>query len=97
MVRLSTNTSKVGVAHDDIAGNQAIECLSPRQRKLVRRLQNAVNKCIERHCKMGHPTTDMLRKRVDTALQAALAGVMVEEIWLSSDLKGASPLKQVTA
>lgn len=42
---------------------------------------------------MGHPTTDMLRKRVDTALQAALAGVMVEEIWLSSDLKGASPLK----
>ncbi|KAG1770577.1 hypothetical protein EV702DRAFT_1049304 [Suillus placidus] len=93
VVASKVDTSKAGVAHGDVAGNQTIEHLSPRERKLVCRLKNATNKCIERHCEMGHPTTDMLRKRIDTALQAALVGIMVEDIMLSCDLKGASSAK----
>ncbi|KAG2342972.1 hypothetical protein BDR05DRAFT_948397 [Suillus weaverae] len=92
-VILLADTSKAGVAHGDVAGNQTIEHLSPRERKLVHHLKNTANKCIERHCEMGHPTTDMLRKRIDTALQAALVGIMVEDIMLSCDLKGASSAK----
>ncbi|KAG1744734.1 hypothetical protein EDB19DRAFT_1906447 [Suillus lakei] len=89
-VVLPADTPMVGVT-SNVTSNQAIEYQSLRKRKFAWCLHNTAKNCIERHCKMGHPTTEYLRMHINKMLQAALEGIEVEEIMLSCDLKAASP------
>ncbi|KAG1720364.1 hypothetical protein EDD22DRAFT_962851 [Suillus occidentalis] len=63
------------IADVGIAGD-----LCPQKRILIRSLQKAVNKCIDNSCERGHPTTNLLRTSIHTALEVALLDVVVSEI-----------------
>jgi hypothetical protein len=77
------------VNHIGGSGSQPVGHLSPKKRKLIRSLEKVVNKCIDRHCDGKHPTTDLLRERIYTALEGVLLGVEVDEIVPSCYPKGA--------
>jgi hypothetical protein len=63
-----------------IGNSAAVGYLSPKKVKLMRSLQKVVGKQINHHCKRGHPTTDLLRERINAALVDALMGIDVDDI-----------------
>ncbi|KAG2094528.1 hypothetical protein BD769DRAFT_1395088 [Suillus cothurnatus] len=63
-----------------ISNSAAVGHLSPKKVKLMRSLQNVVNKQINHHCIRGHPTTDHLCERINAALVDALLGIDVDDI-----------------
>jgi hypothetical protein len=75
------------MANVGIAGH-----LCPQKRKLVRSLQKAVNKCIDSSCERGHPTTNLLRTSIHTALEVALLDIVVSEI-MPSEIMPSHPPK----
>ncbi|KAG2151507.1 hypothetical protein DEU56DRAFT_752400 [Suillus clintonianus] len=65
---------------NNISSSQVAGPLSSKKKKLARGLQKAINRCLRRHCKGGHPTTDLLRERIHAALEGALLGMEVDDI-----------------
>jgi hypothetical protein len=72
---------------------QAVGHVSPKKSKLMRSLEKVISKCIERHCKAGHPTTDLLRERISAALEGALEGIEIDNI-MSHGSKGGEKRKK---
>ncbi|KAG2102819.1 uncharacterized protein F5147DRAFT_654902 [Suillus discolor] len=92
-VMLPADISMIGVT-DDVTKNRATKDQSSSKRKVTQHLHKTVQNCIKCHCKIGHPTTDYLRMCIDTALQAALESVDIEDIMLGCDLKAANLMKK---
>ncbi|KAG1894225.1 uncharacterized protein F5891DRAFT_1195507 [Suillus fuscotomentosus] len=85
--------SMANVANDINSSSQAVGHLSSKKTELIRGLQKATNKFLHRHCKGGHPTTDLLRERIHAALESALLGMEVDDIMSKQHSKGAENLK----
>ncbi|KAG1854335.1 hypothetical protein C8R48DRAFT_675574 [Suillus tomentosus] len=67
-------------AANAIGDRQAVGHMSPKKSKLIRSLEKVISRCIERHCKADHPTTDLLRERISAALEGALLGIEIDDI-----------------
>jgi hypothetical protein len=80
-------------AANDINDRQAVGHVSRKKIKLMRSLEKVISKCIERHCRAGHPTTDLLRKRISAALEGALEGIEIDNI-MSDGSKGGEKRKK---
>lgn len=72
--------ASVASVADHIGNSAAVVHLSPKKVKLMRSLQKVVGKQINHHCKQEHPTTDLLRERINAALVDALLGINVDDI-----------------
>ncbi|KAG2124285.1 hypothetical protein BD769DRAFT_1388831 [Suillus cothurnatus] len=81
---------------NDINDCQAVGHVSQKKIKLMRSLEKVISKCIEHHCKAGHPTTDLLCKRISAALEGALEGIEIDNI-MSDGSKGGEKRKSMTA
>ncbi|KAG2061379.1 hypothetical protein BDR06DRAFT_966352 [Suillus hirtellus] len=57
-----------------------VEDMSPKKSKLTCSLQKMIKKYIECHCKVGHPTTDLLHKHINAALEGAFLGMVMDDI-----------------
>ncbi|KAG2341492.1 hypothetical protein BDR05DRAFT_949585 [Suillus weaverae] len=80
-------------AANDINDRQAVGHVPPKKSKLIHSLEKVISKCIECHCKAGHPTTDLLRKRISAALEGALEGIDIDNI-MSHGSKGGEKHKK---
>lgn len=49
--------------------------MSLKKGKLIRGVQKTIIKYVERHCKVGHPTTDLVCERINTVLEGVLLGM----------------------
>ncbi|KAG1866924.1 hypothetical protein F4604DRAFT_1927918 [Suillus subluteus] len=64
----------------NIGSNQAGGHVSPKKGKLIRGVQKTIIKYVERHCKAGHPTTDLLCEHINTVLEGVLLGMEMNNI-----------------
>ncbi|KAG2741271.1 hypothetical protein P692DRAFT_20822304 [Suillus brevipes Sb2] len=90
---VASNALITSNAANDINDRQAVGHVSRKKIKLMRSLEKVISKCIERHCKAGHPTTDLLRKRISAALEGALEGIEIDNI-MSDGSKGGEKCKK---
>ncbi|KAG1726336.1 hypothetical protein EDD22DRAFT_853563 [Suillus occidentalis] len=90
---VASNALITSNAANDINDRQAVGHVSPKKSKLMRSLEKVISKCIERHCKAGHPTTDLLRERISAALEGALEGIEIDNI-MSHGSKGGEKRKK---
>ncbi|KAG1764298.1 hypothetical protein EDD22DRAFT_845917 [Suillus occidentalis] len=79
-VALVLRRNSMASVANHIGNSAAVGYLSPKKVKLMRSLQKVVGKQINHHCKRGHPTTDLLRERINAALVDALMGIDVDDI-----------------
>ncbi|KAG2053084.1 hypothetical protein BDR06DRAFT_972551 [Suillus hirtellus] len=83
MIDEPNSLSKIlGSAQVPILAN-LIEDMSLKKSKLICGLQKTIKKYIECHCKVGHPTTDLLHKRINAALEGAFLGMEMDNIIIS--------------
>lgn len=64
----------------DTSSNQAGGHVSLKKGKLIRGVQKTIIKYVERHCKVGHPTTDLVCERINTVLEGVLLGMEMDDI-----------------
>ncbi|KAG0709128.1 hypothetical protein DFH29DRAFT_870158 [Suillus ampliporus] len=79
---------------NNISGSQVAGPLSSKKKKLAHGLQKAINRCLCRHCKGEHPTTDLLCERIHAALEGALLGMEVDDIMPNGEDKPKTNNKQ---
>ncbi|KAG2059225.1 hypothetical protein BDR06DRAFT_968186 [Suillus hirtellus] len=77
---IATNVPILANLVKDISSKQAVGDVSPKERKLIHGLQKTIIKYIEHHCKVGHPTTDLLHEHINAALEGALLGMDMDNI-----------------